>query len=380
MNIRIETSSLATPHQSGVSTYTKLLTEHLSQQSDVQVRAHYFNFLNRQPNPIFSASDITIEKNNLIPLRVYAKLQSYNLSPPFDAFHPKVDLTIFPNFATWPKVNSTLSATTVHDLTYLYYPEFVEQKNLHHLRRIVPRTMESSDIILTVSNSVKQEIIKEFGVDPERIIVTHIPPDDIFKIKHSSEELKDVRNKYGIEEEKKYILFLGNFEPRKNLRNLITTYSLLPEEIRNEYKLVLAGGKGWNSEETQQLLNNTIAIGEDIKHIGYVASEDRPALYQAASLFVFPSVYEGFGIPILESLYSGCPVVASDIPVLREAGGEAVLYTDTINTEKFIDSIVTALNKYPYSKDQMRQSADRFRWDTNINHIIKKTTELLADR
>lgn len=375
MKIRIEVSSLATQHQSGVASYTRLLAEALADNTENTVHGHYFNFLRRQQRPQLS-SKIIEEQNPTFPLRVYAKLQSFSIAPPFDPFLPKVDLTIFPNFATWPTSKSRLSATVIHDLTYLYYPELVEEKNLAHLRRVVPRSIKQADIIMTVSESVKAELVREFKFAPEKCIVTPIPPSDIFKKELDKSQLDAVREKYKIGS-KKYLFFIGNFEPRKNLITLIEAYTKLPKTVQDEYQLVLAGGKGWKSEQTQQALDTAIKNGADIKHIGYVDDTDRPALYQAASLFVMPSSYEGFGIPILEAMLSNCPVIAADIPVLRETGGNSALYADPASIDDFAATIETALRAYPYDKQTMLDNTKRFTWDKNIKTVISKADELL---
>jgi glycosyltransferase involved in cell wall biosynthesis len=376
MKIRVEVSPLATTHQSGVASYTKLLVEAFAKNKDLSVYGHYFNFLNRQPRPDFVNNSLNIEEDKRAPLRVYAKAHSHGVSVPFDAFLPKVDLTIFTNFATWPTINSKLRATVIHDLTYVYYPELVEEANLAHLRRVVPRSIHTADFIITISESVKNELINEFKISPDKITITPIPPEDIFKQKHSQQDLKNVREKYNIGS-KDYIYFLGNFEPRKNLKTLIEAYCKLPKDIKDRYQLVLSGGKGWKSDEAQKALDDAIAAGEDIKHIGYVDSSDRPALYQSASLFVMPSLYEGFGIPILEAMLSGCPVIAADIPVLRETGGSAALYVDPANTDVFAETIENALKTYPYSKEDMLKNVNRFSWDKNVQLVLDKTKSLL---
>jgi len=376
MNIRVETSSLASQYQSGVAEYTRLLTHALSRQKNTTVHAHYFNFLHRQPQPKFTDDGIVVEQNSLAPLRIYAKLQSHRLAPPFDTFLPSVDLTIFPNFATWPTRKSALTATVIHDLTYIYYPEVVEEGNLHHLRRVIPRTVRSSDFIITVSESVKAELVKELQLDPERCVVTPVPPSDNFAQKCTPKELDAVRGKYNIGS-KDYILFLGNLEPRKNLKTLVEAYRQLPESLRAKYQLVLAGGKGWKTEETQQTIDEAITAKEQVKHIGYIDSSDRPALYQAASLFVMPSLYEGFGVPVLEAMLSSCPVVCSDIPVLRETGGDAAMYADSGDPSDFAAVIAKALMDYPHSEAKMHDNVARFSWDKNVHAIIDKADSLL---
>lgn len=379
MKVRIEVSSLAAKDLSGVASYTRLLTEALANSADATVRGHYFNFLKRQPQPKINSSRVAREQNLLFPLRVYAKLQSLGVAPPFDLLLPRVDLTIFPNFATWPASKSRLTATVVHDLTYLYYPELVEEANLAHLRRVVPRSIEKADIIMTVSESVKTELVKEFKIAPEKCIVTPIPPSVEFQKKLPRGDLDAVRAKYDIGP-KKYLFFMGNFEPRKNLKTLIEAYSQLPEAVRNEYRLILAGGRGWKSDATQRALDTAIKNGIDIKHIGYIVDTDRAALYQAASLFVMPSLYEGFGMPVLEAMASGCPVVAADIPVLRETGGEAALYADPANPADFAAVIEKALRSYPYSKQAMQDNVARFSWDKNIHTLMQQADKLLSDK
>lgn len=374
MKIRLEVSSVASKYRSGVAQYTRLLADALSETKSVATYVHYFDFLNRQPNPEFLSTPTRSERNKLIPLKVYAKAQSFNVAPPFDIFLPKVDLTIFPNFATWPAINSKHSATVVHDLTYLYFPEVVEEKNLAHLRRVVPRSIKNADFIITVSNSVKDELVKEFSLNPNNCIVTPIPPDSAFFETVSQEKIAATKKKYGIT--KNYIYFIGNLEPRKNLKTLIQAYRLLPQEVKDQYSLVLAGGKGWKTEETQKALDDAIQAGEDISHLGFIDQLDSPALHQGASLFVMPSLYEGFGMPILEAMAGGTPVVASDIPVLREVGGVLATYADPYNHQSFTAAIQTVLKTSRKPREELLKNVQRFSWEDNVTKIINKTNSL----
>src|SRR5690606_35995776 len=146
-----------------------------------------------------------------------------------------------------------------------------------------------------------------------------------------------IKKKYGIKKE--YIYFIGNLEPRKSLTTLIEAYKLLPKNIKERYSLVLAGVQGWNSERTRSVLDQSIELGEDIQHIGFIDQSDSPALFQAASLFVMPSIYEGFGVPILEAMAGGTPVVASNIPPFNEIGGSFINYADPQDPTSFADAI-----------------------------------------
>lgn len=367
MKIRIELGSLTAQSQSGVANYTRLLAEALDQHDDTAVFGSYFNFLDRHMTPRVSLKQ-PLEKSTVIPLRVYTKLQSYNIAPAFDLFSPRVDVTIFPNFATWPTVKSGLRGTTIHDLTYLYYPELVETKNLEHLRRVVPRSIKQADFIITVSEAVKAELVKEFSFSPDKCIVTHIPPDPSYFKKNTNE----VHSKYKIPT-KKYIYFIGNLEPRKNLPVLIEAYRQLPNEIKAEYSLVLGGGNGWKTEKSRESIQAAQDAGENVIHIGFVDTEDTGALYQNASLFVMPSLYEGFGMPILEAFASKIPVVASDIPVLREVAADGALYAATDHPEEFTKAIQTVLTSKEQRDNLITNGSKQlqtFSWKKNAQIVI----------
>lgn len=375
MKVRIEVSSLASKYRSGVAQYTRLLSDSLAVTKDVTLYGHYFDFLGRQPKPTLT-SPLILEDNKLIPLRVYTKAQSFNIAPAFDITLPKVNLTIFPNFATWPTAKSNHTATTIHDLTYLYFPDVVEDKNLAHLKRVVPRSIRDADFIITVSESVKSEIVKEFKINPDNCIVTPIPPDATFFEINAEDKIESVKKKYGINPDKKYIYFIGNFEPRKNLKTLIQAYQLLPKGLKGQYSLILAGGKGWKTEETEEVLKKAIEGGEDIKHIGFVDQVDSPALFQGASLFVMPSLYEGFGMPVLEAMAGGTPVVASDIPVLREVGSDLALYAHPHDPQDFSNTITASLNSPKPATSELQKNVLRYSWQDNIQLILNKVRSL----
>jgi glycosyltransferase involved in cell wall biosynthesis len=376
MRTRVEVSSLATSSLSGVAQYTKRLTEALDAVPNTSVQASYFNFLNRQIVPKLEIKQ-PLDSNIFFPLRVYAKLQSYGVAPAFDIFKSKVDLTIFPNFATWPTLRSRLRATVIHDLTYLYFPEVVEAKNLGHLSRVVPRSIKEADFIITVSEAVKSELVKEFNLQPDKCIVTPIPPEESFAHQNDNE----VHKKYNIPTQK-YIYFIGTLEPRKNLPTLIAAYRLLPKEVRVEYSLVLAGGKGWKTEKSQTAINDAVAANEHVIHIGYIDQADSSALFQKASAFVMPSIYEGFGMPILEAMTCHTPVVASDIPVLRETGGNAALYANPNEPADFADKINMLLTSPELVADLDEKASSRLKrisWQDNAARIISRTKQLLKE-
>lgn len=364
MRIRIEASTFLTASSySGVGHYSEQLAKSL-QAAGHDVTAAVWPI----SKPLEEAHN-TGRVSSLLS-RLYRKLSSFGFAPYFDLFMPAADLTIFPDFAIYPTKKSASNAVVIHDLTYLHFPTMTEKKNLAYLKRSVPRSIANADFIITVSQSVKKELVREFSLDPTKCVVTPIPPDTSFFSINNNE----IHRKYGIPT-KNYILFLGNFEPRKNLTTLIKAYRLLEPAIKKHYCLVIAGGSGWGSKESQRALRDAQSAGENIVHIGYVNQADVAALYQQSSLFVFPSLYEGFGMPPLEAMASGVPVVVSNIPVLRESAGEGALYFDVQDADGLKERISEVLQNKNV-RDSLRRTAHLhlkgFSWKNNVNEIIKQ--------
>ncbi|MFZ2126027.1 MAG: glycosyltransferase family 1 protein [Candidatus Microsaccharimonas sp.] len=372
MKIRVEINSLASKHITGVGYYTKRLTEALIKDKQNTVSTFSFNFLTRQPVPKFKNRP-TQEINRWFPLRVYAKLHSHRFTLPFDLFLKPVDLTIFTNYARWPTVKSRYTATTIHDLTFLHYPELVEEKNLAHLNRIVKRSIRSSDFIITVSEAVKSEIVEYFKISPDRIVTTPVLPDDTFYKKNDNE----VHKKYGIPTNK-YLFFISTIEPRKNIPVLIKAYEKLSPKLRKEYSLVLSGGMGWKGEASVKAIKTAQRKGLQVIHTGYIDEQDKSALYQQASAFVFPSIYEGFGMPLLEAAASQTPIVTTDIPVLKEAAGEGAAYFKSGDSKELASAITTVLTDTHRRADLVKKASAHLRtfsWADNAHKIIAKVKE-----
>ena len=161
---------------------------------------------------------------------------------------------------------------------------------------------------------------------------------------------------------------------------MIAAFRALPKKIRKQYSLVLAGGKGWKTEATERAIAKAQAAGEHVIRPGYIPQEDVPAFYQQADLFCMSSIYEGFGMPIVEALTSGTPVVASDIPVLREAGGHAALYAQPKNPDDFSKKILSIISD-PSARNKMHESMrsqiQKISWEKNVDVLIKSFREAL---
>jgi glycosyltransferase involved in cell wall biosynthesis len=217
----------------------------------------------------------------------------------WDVFHE-------PNFVS-PQYALPL-VTTVHDMSYLRYPQFLPKDRLAWLRRKMGDTLARSRVILTDSHFTRRELLDLCpSVEPHRVVVTQLGVDfDYYSDPAHDARVDDVRRRLRLPEQ--FVLFLGTLEPRKNLQGLIAAYGLLPADLQKAYPLVLAGMPGWNQAYFRREMGELRRQGV-LHEVGYVAHDDVAALMRAASVFCFPSFYEGFGLPPLESAACGTPVV-----------------------------------------------------------------------
>lgn len=375
MKLLIEASPLEQDSPSGVNYFTEWLAKSLETKTDETFRIGYFylNFLRRKPikNPLCVAArkEGRLQQITTIPQRVYAKLIYANIAPPL--LVQKSDWVLFPNFYLWPTIRKAKKAVIIHDIGYLVHPEYVDNKNRVFLERVVGRSIKHADLIVSNSQFTTDELISKAHVPAEKIVTISIPvsPEQFDSSLDRGRERLDDR--YGIK--KKYILSLGTLEPRKNLETIINAYCLLSISIRNEYSLVLAGKWGWKTESLRSLLTEKQEMGYDIIVTGYIDNDDRATLYRNASFYAISSYYEGFGMPLLEALYCGIPTVSVDIPVLREVGADACIWTDRnpkLMAQAFTDIIddpskATALGRAG------KERAAQFSWDS-VAEIIKE--------
>jgi glycosyltransferase involved in cell wall biosynthesis len=233
---------------------------------------------------------------------------------------PGIDLLLgrgayfFPNFRSWPLARSR-SLTFVHDVCFAVMPELVPRERRELLSRSVPRWIRRSDLVLTGTPSSAAEVESALGVALERVRVLPTTIDaDLFHAR-GEEEVSRVRAQHGLGS---YLLFVGSIERRKNLVTLVDAYR--QAERPENHTLLLVGGDGWDNEDVHSAVARAVAAGADVRFASsYVADEDLPALLTGADAVAMPSWHEGFGLPALEAVACGTPVLAADIPGLRDA-------------------------------------------------------------
>lgn len=233
-----------------------------------------------------------------------------------------------PNFLAF---KTTLPiVATVHDLSILRYPETHPKDRVAFMSKRIGKTIQRADRIITDSEYVRQEVLAEFSLPPEKVVSVLLAAGERFS-PVSSVLLPTALAPFGLQP-RKYILAVGTLEPRKNLTTAIRAYVRLPEAVREEIPFVVAGMQGWKTEELDREVAALIDKGQ-IRRLGFVSDDALPALYSGARFFVYPSLYEGFGLPPLEAMACGAPVIVSDRSSLPEVVGDAGLKVDALDVD-----------------------------------------------
>lgn len=251
---------------------------------------------------------------------------------PYRTYKSKIDVlhipvNVIPIFSNCPTV------LTVHDTTILQNPQNFTFWYRNYSRLFLPMLAKKAKVILTVSENSKRDIVKQLKIPPEKVVVTYLAASDDFKTV-SVRELERVKKCYNLDS---FILTVGSLEPRKNIPRLLQAYaSLLKKGF--QHTLVHVGPKGWLYDEIYSEVER-LSLNEKVRFLGRIPLPDLVSLYNAATLFVYPSLYEGFGLPVLEAMACGCPVITSNISSLPEVAGDAGILVDPSDVSQIADSI-----------------------------------------
>jgi glycosyltransferase involved in cell wall biosynthesis len=219
----------------------------------------------------------------------------------------------------------------VHDLSHCYFPEAAEPSALVFLREQLPEVVRRAACILTDSENSKQDIVRFLAVPPEKVRAIYLGVGEQFRRITDREVLDRTRVRYRLPQ--RFLLFVGTVQPRKNLAGTMRALAELNARTGRQYRLVVAGGSGWKSDDLPALARS-LGIAELVQFTGFVADGDLPAIYNLADLFVLPSYYEGFGLPVVEAMACGVPVVTSATSSLMEVAGDAAVLVDPSSVEE----------------------------------------------
>lgn len=369
MKLYIDAMPLADIQMSGIGHLTLELTKALSRQNSVElvlvVPMGKKRLVERHG---IAASIRTIP----LPARAVSLLLRTRMLPPLDTILGR-GMYLFPNYRNWPLIRSQ-SMTFIHDASFALHPETLAPKNLKYLQHNVATWAKRTNLILTLTQSSRNDVLIALGLDEQKVRVINCGVDaNAFK-KVSQDEVAVVKNKYGIASSK-YLLYVGNFEPRKNINALLGAYAKLPKRTRDEYALLLVGGGGWLNEGTVQLIKEMQAQGCNIiRPKKYIEDADLPAMYSGASLLVHPALYEGFGLSLLQAMACELPVIAGSNSSIPEVVGDAGILVDITNEYDMSDKILQVLGdrrlQARMRKKGLLQSR-KFTWDRAAEEVVE---------
>lgn len=270
---------------------------------------------------------------------------------------------------------SIARVVTIHDLVWMKYPRTMRLSGYLSDRLLMPASIRKADRIIAVSHSTAQDIKKQFPEVADRVRVVHLAAS-------LSACPLDKPEPLSVGVNKPYILFVGTLEPRKNLRRLLEAFSLLAEEVRGQYQLVIAGGKGWGGIDVARTAEN-MGIASRVLVTGYVSNQQLAALYANAYLLAMPSLYEGFGLPILEANAFGVPVLTSFCSSMPEVAGDAAILVDPLNVQEMAEGLNALLSDRHYRDSlaaKAKKNAQRFSWEKAAQQTLVVFKEAMAKR
>lgn len=335
----------------GVKQYIEAMTRETIGLLDGSDELYIFHNL---PKPYFSTNNPNVFE---VILESRNKLICDHLLGPRAIRERDIDITWFTKYVV-PLQITGRTITTIHDMAY-YFPDLgaYSLSDTIYMRTMIRNSCRRADGIVAVSKNSRNDIVRLLDVDPAKVHVIHEAADEKYERVTDVQKIARFRKKYALPD--KYILFTGGISPRKNLLRLIEAFHLLAPRL--EHKLVLTGAKGWKNKEVMR----AIAKSERIVRLGFVDDVDMPLLYSAADVFVYPSLYEGFGLPVLEAGACGCPVLASQTSSIPEVGSDAVLYVDPLDTKEIASGMERLLTDKILADDHRKRglaNAKRFSW------------------
>ncbi len=263
------------------------------------------------------------------------------------------------------------SVVTIHDLSFIHYPEYHPRERLILLDRELPQTLRQADHVLTDSEFVRREIIDILGVGEHRVSVTPLGVDPAFHpmpLERTRPTLKSFELEHG-----RYLLCVATREPRKNLARLLSAYSGLPAGLKSAFPLVLAGSGGWLTEDLERLIQPLESSGL-VRRLGYVPEPSLPALVAGAGGLAMPSFYEGFGLPVLEAMACGVPVLTANRASLPEVAGDAALLVDPEDEQTIREGLERLLTDDRFrltAKERGLKQAARFTWAECLDQTVR---------
>ncbi len=296
--------------------------------------------------------------------------QRIRLPLPVELITGFIDIYHSPDFTLPPTLSGIPTLLTVHDLSFLRDPESAAPRLRGYLEVAVKRSVRLATHILADSQSTKDDLIELYLTPEDKITVLYAGVSSAFRPILDSSQLMKVRKRYNLGDQP-FVLSVGTLQPRKNHIALIKAFELALRD--SDYNLVLAGGQGWSYEEVHDLVRLR-GLQHRVLFAGFVADEDLSALYSSADVMAFPSLYEGFGLPVLEAMACGVPVLASNVSCLPEVAGAAALFVDPRDVEAMSAAMLKLLSNVDLRETLRKKGFERveqFSWQSSAVNLLR---------
>lgn len=369
MKVGLNATSLLSP-LTGIGQYTYQLAKRLQKYKNLELSMFYANGWSTEvrDKPIKQIRNIKLLVKKFIPKTYEISRiiqQSYFNERSFEKvggiYHE-------PNFLAF-NYNGPL-VLTVHDLSWIRYPEMHPADRVRNMNKHFQKSMERASMMITDSQAIKHEIMEMFGVPDHKIKSIPLGVESLFR-PLSQDESTPVLKQHGLSYQR-YILAVGTLEPRKNLSSVLLAYMQLPENIRKHYPLVLVGMSGWHTSALEKQMAPLVAAGE-IRQLGYLERKDLAVVIAGALTLVYPSIYEGFGLPPLEAMTCGVPVIASNVSSLPEVVGDTGLLVnphDIADIATAMETMITAPDIRAASARKALVRSAEFSWDNCVDQTM----------
>ena len=370
MQIGIDVTAALT-QGGGIGRYTRELVRALV-ALDTENDYHFFSAKQPPalpvPDPIPTAANVQHQPAPLNERWLYRLWYRLRLPLPVQWVTGQLDLFHSPDFVLPPVSGNIPTLLTVHDLSFIHYPETFPARLVAYLNQVVPWSVNRATHILADSQSTKDDLIDFWQVRPDKVTVLYSGVDDMFQPVTDEARLTAVSRKYNLGRAP-YLLSVGTIQPRKNYQMLIRAFQ--PVAARYPHNLVIAGGKGWLYDEMLAEVERQGLNGR-VHFIGFVEDADLPALYSGAALFALPSLYEGFGLPLLEAMACGVPALSAHVSSLPEVVGDAAVQLpptrETAWTQAIADLLAAPAQRAQMIAAGFRQ-ARQFSWRQSAQQL-----------
>jgi glycosyltransferase involved in cell wall biosynthesis len=359
-------------HDFGIGTYIRNL---LRQLARLDQSTEYVLLCRREDAPVIAGVGPNFRA-------VVERAGNYSVAEqlrvPFALRREGVTLFHAPHYVLPPLVHCR-SVVTIHDCIHLMFPQYLPNRMaLSYARTSMAMAARRATRVLTVSESSKTDIMRFFGTDPSKIDVIYNAFDDRFGIEPNEEAVVGVRERYQLHDE--FVLYAGNVKPHKNLERLIDAFHRVRSRGLDHLKLVMIGDEISKYASLRRAVHR-YQLHKYVRFLGYLPEETLAVMYRLAGVFVFPSLYEGFGLPPLEAMASGTPVVTSNVSSLPEVAGDAAVLVDPYDPDAIADAIYRVLTNVDLRRELRRRGlarARQFSWETSVRRVREIYAEVAS--